>query len=45
MSLTLIGLSYYAGQATWKNNLDETWSIKRIVASELARPPVVGPGG
>jgi hypothetical protein len=45
MSLKLIGLSHYAGEGTWKNSLDETWSVKRIVASELARPPVAGPGG
>ncbi|MGO8689761.1 MAG: hypothetical protein ACLQLG_09005 [Thermoguttaceae bacterium] len=45
MSLKLVGLSHYAGQETWKNSLDEDWSIKRMVASELARPPVAGPGG
>ena len=45
MALKLVGLSHYAGQETWKNSLDEDWSIKRMVASELARPPVAGPGG
>ncbi len=45
MSLKLIGLSYYAGQATWKNSLDETWSVERMVTEELARPPVAGPRG
>ena len=32
MSLKLIGLSHYVEQATWKNSLDEPWSIEQIVA-------------
>ena len=43
MSLRLIGLSHYVEQATWKNSLDETWSIEQMVAEELSLPPLAGP--
>ncbi len=45
MSLRLIGLSHYVEQATWKNSLDETWSIEQMVAEELSLPPLAGPRG
>ena len=41
-SLRLIGLSYYADEPQWKNDLDETWSIERIIGEELKRPAAVG---
>jgi hypothetical protein len=45
MSLKLIGLSHYVEQATWKNGLDEPWSIEQMVAEELSLPPLPGPRG
>ena len=38
MSLKLIALSTYADDHSWKNALGESWTIDRIVASELDRP-------
>ena len=40
MSLRLIGLSYYVDEPEWKNDLDETWSIDRIIKEEMAKPVV-----
>jgi len=38
LSLTLVGLSYYVGDdATWKNQLGETWSLERMLEHELDR--------
>ena len=37
MSLKLIGLTYYVEDATWKNDLDEEWSLERLVKEELAQ--------
>ena len=35
---TLIGLAFYAKPGdTWKNDLDETWSVERLLQSELDR--------
>jgi hypothetical protein len=45
MSLKLIGLCHYADEAAWQNSLGETWSIEKIVESELSRPAIAGPGG
>jgi len=38
MSLKLIGLAWYVGDddATWENELGETWSVERIVKEEVA---------
>ncbi len=38
MSLKLIGLAYYAEDATWKNDMGEEWSVEKIVREELNRP-------
>jgi hypothetical protein len=38
MSLKLIALAYYAETPTWKNDLDEEWSLEKIVQEELAQP-------
>jgi hypothetical protein len=38
LSLKLIGLSYYVTEPEWKNDLDETWSIGRMIDEELERP-------
>ena len=45
MSLKLIGLSYYVDEREWKNDLDETWSIERIVQEEVAQPVVTASEG
>jgi hypothetical protein len=45
MSLKLIGLAYYAEDATWKNDLDEEWSVERIVREELNRTVSNSPDG
>lgn len=37
-SLRLIGLSYYADEPTWKNDLGEDWSLERMVKQELDQP-------
>ena len=44
MSLKLIGLAYYTDAAAWKNNLDEEWSLEKIIKEELAQP-ALAPGG
>ena len=36
MSLKLIGLAYYADAPAWKNDLDEEWSLEKIIKEELA---------
>jgi hypothetical protein len=38
LSLKLVGLSFYAEDASWKNDLGEEWSVERIVREELNRP-------
>jgi len=39
LTFKLIGLSYYLdSDATWKNDLGETWSIARLIEEELAQP-------
>jgi hypothetical protein len=42
LSLKLVGLSHYAGDATWQNDLGEKWSVARIVKEELGRPAAGG---
>lgn len=44
MSLKLVGLAYYADTATWKNDLDEEWSLERIIKEELAKPTLAPAG-
>ncbi len=44
MSLKLIGLAYYADAPAWKNDLDEEWSLQKIIKEELAQP-TLAPGG
>ena len=44
MSLKLIGLAYYTDAATWKNDLDQEWSLEKIIKEELAQP-TLAPGG
>lgn len=44
MSLKLIGLAYYVDEATWKNDLDEEWSLEKIIKEELARPSLASAG-
>ena len=43
LSLKLVGLAYYADAAAWKNDLDEEWSLEKIIKEELAQP-VLAPG-
>ncbi|MCC6125903.1 MAG: hypothetical protein IT426_13135 [Pirellulales bacterium] len=38
LSLKLVGLSFYAEDAAWKNDLGEEWSVERIIREELNRP-------
>jgi hypothetical protein len=45
LSLKLIALQYYLEQPTWKNNLDEDWSLERIIREELAQPVVAASDG
>lgn len=45
LSLKLVGLSYYVDEPEWKNDLDETWSIERIIQEELEQPVVTAPEG
>lgn len=40
MSLKLICLAYYVEEPTWQNDLQEQWSIERILQEELKRPIV-----
>ncbi len=40
LSLKLIGLTHFVKDATWQNDLGETWSLERIVKEELAAPVV-----
>ncbi|MGD0516068.1 MAG: hypothetical protein ABSA26_00910 [Thermoguttaceae bacterium] len=44
MSLKLVGLAYYVDAPTWKNDLDEEWSLEKIIKEELAQPTLT-PGG
>jgi hypothetical protein len=44
MSLKLIGLAYYIDTPTWKNDLDQEWSLEKIIKEELAQP-ALAPGG
>lgn len=45
MSLRLIGLAYYAKDASWQNDLDEPWSVERLVEQELHQPIAGAPHG
>jgi len=38
MSLKLIGMAYYVDEGTWKNDLDEQWSLEKALKEELAKP-------
>jgi hypothetical protein len=43
LSLKLIGLSYYvADDASWKDQLGETWSVQRVLKEELSRSLALG---
>jgi hypothetical protein len=44
LSLKLIGLAYYIDTASWKNDLDQEWSLEKIIKEELAQP-TLAPGG
>jgi hypothetical protein len=44
MSLKLVGLAYYTDAATWKNDLDQEWSLEKIIKEELTQP-TLAPGG
>ncbi len=44
LSLKLVGLSYYADGTAWKNDLDQEWSLEKIIKEELALP-TLAPGG
>ena len=44
-SLKLIGLAYYVADPEWKNDLGETWSIARMIETEIAQPIVTAPEG
>lgn len=44
-SLRLVGLSYYADEPEWKNDLGEKWSIERMIREEIAEPVVTAPEG
>ncbi len=35
MSLKLVGLAYYIDAAPWKNDLDQEWSLEKIIKEEL----------
>jgi len=45
MSWTLVGLTRYAADQTWQNDLGETWSVERIVGEELSQPIVEATDG
>jgi hypothetical protein len=45
LSLRLLGLSYYAEEPQWKNDLGETWSLERMIGAELAQPVLTAPEG
>jgi hypothetical protein len=45
LSLRLVGLSYYAAEPDWKNELGETWSLERMIEEEIAAPVVTAPEG
>jgi hypothetical protein len=43
LSLKLIGLSSYVDDdASWKDQLGETWSVQRVLKEELSRSPALG---
>jgi hypothetical protein len=44
MSLKLAGLAYYIDAEAWKNDLDQEWSLEKIIKEELAQP-ALAPGG
>jgi hypothetical protein len=44
MSLKIVGLAYYVDAPTWKNDLDEEWSLEKIIKEALAQP-TLAPGG
>jgi len=44
MSLKLVGLAYYVDAPTWKNDLDEEWSLEKIIKEELAHPTLAAGG-
>ncbi len=45
LSLKLLGLSYYIDEPQWKNDLGETWSLERMIETEIAQPVVTAPEG
>ncbi|HEY4761329.1 MAG TPA: hypothetical protein VIH42_12170, partial [Thermoguttaceae bacterium] len=45
MSLKLIGLAYYAEDGTWKNDLDQEWSLEKMVKEELTQPVIQASNG
>jgi hypothetical protein len=44
MSLKIVGLAYYVDAPSWKNDLDEEWSLEKIIKEALAQP-TLAPGG
>ncbi len=45
LSLKLLGLSFYVDEPQWKNDLGETWSLDRMIETELDQPVVTAPEG
>jgi hypothetical protein len=44
LSLKLVGLAYYVDNASWKNDLDQEWSLDNIIKEELAQPTLASGG-
>src|SRR5689334_2699169 len=38
MSMKLVALSHYVREPSWKDNLGNEWTLRRMVAEELNRP-------
>jgi hypothetical protein len=45
LSMTLIGLSHYAENSSWKNDLGEEWSVERLLREELDKPATAATDG
>ncbi len=43
MSLKLVALSHYVREPSWKDNLGNEWTLRRMVGEELNRPVGAGP--
>jgi hypothetical protein len=38
LSLKMVGLAYYVKEPDWNNDLNERWSVERMIAKELDKP-------